>query len=690
VDDIQYIRRSKLGLGIAEAPFNPDPSPIRSPGGEKLATAEKGELPAKSPNIAQRIEEKLWNYRSSGNIAKRWLLEIISWCLSAACMTAIIVVLFVLNHKPVPTWHMGLTVPALIAILSRVASAALVLPASEALGQLKWSWFQKDSKKMWDFEIFDNASRGPWGSFMLLLRTKGQTLAALGAAITIFAMALDPFFQQIVHNTEIWVQLSENGSIPMVTQFQSTVLREFRFTNWMEQVTVDQEAQAVADKFFFGLGVPQVKVGNGTRAEIPVSCPSSNCTWKPYETLGVCSDCADVADKLEFACLSAQLDWVQSANSYNPYDNGTMCGWFFNATSAKPMLMLGYQVDSITNQTVGEILTMRALPLVTNISRRPLFDGSINYKHIRNKITDYVVVSSANGSDPQGVLDSVLRRERPRAIECMLTWCVKTIESSYSLATYTETVTNSYINTTAGPYPWRKEVLDSEFAIYHYDQNITVNPHASFEHKDNAGYGLSNNTAYDFITIFDDYLPSFATANSTNSTTWVKYKTYEKDPFLRVFDDGPWVTPINMTHHMERLATTLTNLLRSRSNENATGSSFGEETFVEVRWGWLSLPMGLLGLTLVFLVATIVRTSTDKDGVGVWKTSAIATLLYGLPDALQQKIITAKMDGTPRTRARELNVRMVPTKGWRISGNVFSPVTPKTCKPNPEKRAGWF
>jgi hypothetical protein len=43
-------------------------------------------------------------------------------------------------------------------ILGKVASAALIVPTTEALGQLKWNWFQK-SNAMWDFEIFDKASR---------------------------------------------------------------------------------------------------------------------------------------------------------------------------------------------------------------------------------------------------------------------------------------------------------------------------------------------------------------------------------------------------------------------------------------------------------------------------------------------------------------------------------------------------
>ena len=154
---------SSLGLGIRDAP-------------EALRTATSSPMTEKEDpdNFAQRIEKRFWRYNSSRNVVKRWLLEIISWFISAVCMGAILVLLFVYKDKRQPGRLLGLTLNAYVAVLSKIASAALLLPTSEALGQLKWSWFQKGAKKMWDFEIFDNASRGPWGSVLLLIRTKGR------------------------------------------------------------------------------------------------------------------------------------------------------------------------------------------------------------------------------------------------------------------------------------------------------------------------------------------------------------------------------------------------------------------------------------------------------------------------------------------------------------------------------------
>ncbi|KAF1964139.1 hypothetical protein BU23DRAFT_493657, partial [Bimuria novae-zelandiae CBS 107.79] len=585
-------------------------------------------------NLAEGIEQKLWKYSASSNVVKRWLLEIISWLVSALCMSAITILLFYLQNKPLPNhWPMNITLNAYIAILSRVASASLMLPISEAIGQLKWSWFQGRSKKMWDFELFDNASRGPWGSLMLLVRTRGMTLAALGAAITIFVMAMDPFFQQVVRYPQRTVLQLQNSSIPRVTRYEPHYTKKWQ--SGEQVLNPDRDISAIVDKFFFDMGVPQVQVGNGTRAEVPLSCPTSDCTWEPYDTLGVCSGCEDVADMLDFGCLPAKLDWVQNATSFAPYENGTVCGWFFNATSEDRMLMLGYEVDPLTNQPSGEILTTRTLPLITNINRKPLFGGSINFKHIRNPINNFVVVSTADGPDQDSILKSIFQHEKPRALECVLSWCVKTIESSYHDATYTEIIKDRFINTTAGPYPWTViPVYSSNPKVgshIYYLQSITVDPHASNGQGNVSSYGASNDTVIEIVRIFDVYLPSFATLANNVSERFLKYQTWDENPYIREYPINPWSAPNNITHHMERLATVMTNTIRQSSGDAAIGKSFSVETYIGVRWVWLSLPVGLLVLALIFLAGTVIRTSMENDRVGVWKNSAIATLLSAQP-----------------------------------------------------------
>jgi hypothetical protein len=103
----------------------------------------------------QRIERKLAEYNASENLFKRWLFEILCWLASAISMGAIIGIYIFLANKPMSEVGCLLSVTN---AFGKVASAALIVPTSEALGQLKWNWFSK-SRAMWDFEIFDKASR---------------------------------------------------------------------------------------------------------------------------------------------------------------------------------------------------------------------------------------------------------------------------------------------------------------------------------------------------------------------------------------------------------------------------------------------------------------------------------------------------------------------------------------------------
>jgi hypothetical protein len=114
------------------------------------STQEKGSL-----DFTQRLERKLAEYNASNNVFKRWLFEILCWLTSALCMGAIIGIYAWLQKRPMTEVGNLLTYTN---TLGKVASAALIVPTSEALGQLKWNWFNK-SRAMWDFEIFDKASR---------------------------------------------------------------------------------------------------------------------------------------------------------------------------------------------------------------------------------------------------------------------------------------------------------------------------------------------------------------------------------------------------------------------------------------------------------------------------------------------------------------------------------------------------
>jgi hypothetical protein len=668
----------QLGLGIRNGPLKPPSIKIQPPPYEN----EKVDAP---PNIAQRIEEKLWRYNSSGNIVERWILEIVSWLISAICMGAIIAALVVLRDKPVAKWpftNVGLTLNAFVSILSRIAGAALLLPVAEAIGQLKWSWFVKgDSKKMWDFEMFDNASRGPWGSLQLLIHTKGKTIAALGALVTLFALALDPFFQQVVTFPERWTLQNTTSTLPRVVRYEAQYAKDF--TNGFEAAQTNQDISTIADTFFTGNGTQPVAFGSGSRPDIPLSCPTSKCTWPAYNTLGVCSHCVEAPQLLTFGCMDTQVDWTSKLNiTVSSYPNATVCGYWLNKTSDDPVLMSGYMLGA-NGKPKGEALLMRTLPLITNPLRESLWGGSINFKKARNPIADVLISSTAG-------ISQVYANVAPTMHECVVTWCVKTIESTYSMGTYNENVTHIFENNTANGSPWITSTYDNGDTDQNYLENVTISVPSTGPTFSEYGWGVNNLTMANTVFVFDRLFPAFTTMASNDTEPLLRWRLGSATQVrTRVLDMNPWLSPNNITAHMSRLATAITNVVRSSSsNEMVHGQAFDQEVYVVVRWPWLTLPIGLLLLTFVFLTATVIKSASEKDQVSIRKNSAIATLLYGLPDHYQKRLGKSDSKGTPRAKAKELRVKLSPNRGWRVSGNVFTPMTPNIPKFLPPP--GWI
>jgi hypothetical protein len=94
--------------------------------------------------------------------------------------------------------------------------------------------------------------------------------------------------------------------------------------------------------------------------------------------------------------------------------------------------------------------------------------------------------------------------------------------------------------------------------------------------------------------------------------------------------------------------------------EIVQGSAWDMRTHVHVRWLWITLPLVLLIISLIFLAITVHKSTKEENFPGVWKTSAIAVLFNGLDDEAKQKVGVNCRMGDARAMARRLKVRLVP------------------------------
>lgn len=163
------------------------------------------------------------------------MLECIASGVSISGLVALIAVLAHFNHKVSQEIGHGITLNALVAALSTVIRTSTMDSIAEALGQAKWLWFgaarQRQVRHLTGLEVFDKATRGSWGSLLLLWRIKAlyvlsppgwdllitdvrnpRHLATIGAILSIASLPFGTFTQQALTTVYYQAPLSLNGS----------------------------------------------------------------------------------------------------------------------------------------------------------------------------------------------------------------------------------------------------------------------------------------------------------------------------------------------------------------------------------------------------------------------------------------------------------------------------------------------
>ena len=130
-----------------------------------------------------------------------WRWEFASITFSLACFAAVVIVLITFQNKPLSSWHFisSISLNTVIAILSTLSRTALLVPVTSCISQLKWIHLVSSPRPLREFQVFDDASRGPWGALELIWRLHVKTkLASWGSLIIILTLAMGPFTQQLL------------------------------------------------------------------------------------------------------------------------------------------------------------------------------------------------------------------------------------------------------------------------------------------------------------------------------------------------------------------------------------------------------------------------------------------------------------------------------------------------------------
>ncbi|KAM3420598.1 hypothetical protein BST61_g3860 [Cercospora zeina] len=564
-----------------------------------------------------------------------WIWEVLSFAVSFLCMGAIIILLAKFNNKPLP--NMGfLTLNGIVSTLAGISKAALILPISEAISQLKWQWFWNfdHPRPISDFQIYDSASRGPWGSLCLLARPRLAHLSSLGALLTVVALAIEPFFQLV---PSFPVKMVPTTSTLATIPVASSVNQVERDPINYDYFTAGQGLKgAIYDGLF----------GSSTNKQVDPSCPTGNCTWAPYTSLAVCSACTN---------LTSMLREI-------PPDPKTInrTGW---------ELPNGVRVYSASGSYMTQ--STRDLSTYSDDTGQDWGNWSIVYRNMQNFTlvtaqSFYWAPQTADGFTPPAFptrpqTAGLENSFPPHAAECMLHFCLKTYSASVDKGVFNETLISQWPDPLQ-PLPqsitdqWGFRLLRelssdqakgaSTALSKGLPGNITeINITLSSPQVEHEVYNIRWLTLHGLRTWFqENWLVDTGDQAITTDMAQVMYNAYT----------GPSRATVQPTDLLSAeaaiskmpgpgvlysdVADSMTRYIRSQAfgQQSAYGVAYAAQTFVSVQWKWIVLPVSLLILTFAFVALTVAQ-SVEKD-IPLWKSHSMPSLLYSLDETISQSI----------------------------------------------------
>ncbi|KAK1750941.1 hypothetical protein QBC47DRAFT_435543 [Echria macrotheca] len=558
--------------------------------------------------------------RTTGSLfssTSSWTFEIASMVTAAAAVAAIIAVLAYYDNKPLPAWPTGITLNALIAVLTTIATASMSVPLSSGLSQLKWIRFKTGRAPLADMEYFDDASRGALGALSLLFRARGGVAGSFGAFAMIVALLLSPFSQQIatypMRTTEV-----EGGA--------ATNLRalgyELRLPGF-DELAAFVPILPIKSAVYYGLFAEN----NKPWLNLPLTCPTGNCTFGEIETFAICQSCVDMTEYMTRSCVGG-----------TPADgNMTGCGWKLPSGAAL--------------NTSAEVFSMTSL-----------FPGSISGASY-STIMKLIFMGTEAFEGPKDVL-------KPWAKQCTLNACVQRLNSVITHGELNETIVAEYTNTTV---PNTRDAIDHLEPIYitspvtgtqyNMSRSTVLAWQSWFAHLFQNGTA-SRNAEYINRTL--ETAPGSPNVLVNLTVGISEGNTFFDHDVVQAFYWNYYEYPTGIEMLVSDLAVSTTVSVRAVNNHNerVNGTTLVYETYVHVRWGFVAVPAVAVLLAVLFLALAANRSA--RAGAELWKSSALAMLFHGLDDSVRARF--GDLDGleAKKKEAKEVKVKLEGEEGGGV------------------------
>lgn len=557
---------------------------------------------------------------------QNWTPEIIACIFILAALFAMVATARYFNNKPLPRWRLHISINALYSVFASIFEGFLLFVLVSVLSQTQWHWFAGQKRSLYDVVRFNDASRGALGAFIWLgTKRLQQPLTAFASIVIILALGSNTFIQQLINSKDCSIDLPGNATILRTNLFNPKTTH-IEAGPWNYPNT--QEMTALVSGL---LSSPN---------DVEVGCSSGNCTFSTmYSTLGYCSTCTDISDRLQFDgdCTETNCTIVSRLPS------GLSISFAGNR-ELNLMAMSGVE----GSRSEYEILVGRNS--LTEAHLDP--NGQVKNIGCENTGPDAPWLCRGYG-----------------AASCTLSACIRTYNATVSAGRLEETLIQN-----SPPYVgWDWNEASNEFAAVIDTNCITVDEvkqlrAANYTWNSTSRYIAYNSTLWSSETqAFGGWIPtpnsSFPQSMATHDCVYIlsPYFISGFDKFFMnnsVFagtlsatplDESAGLGPFNGSQVLQNFynnsycdldtinaifqnaATTFTNHIRQNGNANyshfANGTISHYATCVSVHWPWIALPAVLAACTIVLLVLVIVK--TEMDGLPAWKGSLLPVIFQG-------------------------------------------------------------
>lgn len=536
-----------------------------------------------------------------------WAWEIASVTLSVTGIALLVAFLVTINNTPYEDWKYTASPNTVVSIIVTITKAALFVPVSSCLGQLKWNLFQS-SAPLYHMQVLDQASRGPWGSLEVLLRgifgSKTGILTYIGASITILALAVDPFAQQVL------VFSPRTLPAPNATAFTETSQSFYEGGSDISDVHFELPPRLLSA--IIG-GILQ------THSPLEPRCNTGTCNFPEFYSLGMCSKCEDVTAQTNQTCrgtdpafwadipIHPALKNITTNCTYQAPNNFSFdfeeFPQFSYGSAYSPPDSDPYKNDNITlpmgqwslrSREGGPILDIQA-PIVS------LFE--VDY-------TNPVFYYASNATAPP---------TKPLVTECAVYLC----ERKYPAITYVPGDQNSSpVHVADTQELIAQDVPEESMTSFLATPLYLVPPNGvrSLSPQD-PEYSIDHLTFNSFKPLMMSLFNSTYNMNRWNLST---SDTFRLATFLRRND---------ISEVLDSMTTGVTDVIRTSQDGTAvSGEGFRDETFIHVRWPWIILPVVVTSGSVALLLGTAIGSKQKK--VLLWKCMILP-------------LITSHLDTTP-------------------------------------------